>query len=55
MLDATPAYPAQYSFDPPEKIANWRPLVQWLLALPHWVILYVLRIVSNVVASSRGS
>jgi hypothetical protein len=49
MLDATPAYPAQFSLDPPEKIANWRPLVQWFLAIPHYVILYVLRIVSNVV------
>jgi Domain of unknown function (DUF4389) len=44
-----PAYPATFTFDPPEKIANWRPLVQWLLAIPHFVILYVLRIVSNVV------
>jgi hypothetical protein len=49
VLDATPAYPAQFSLDPPEKIANWRPLVQWFLAIPHYVILYVLRIVSNVV------
>jgi hypothetical protein len=49
MIEGTPAYPATYTFDPPEKIANWRPLVQWLLALPHFVILYVLRIVSNVV------
>jgi hypothetical protein len=49
MIEGTPAYPATYTFDPPEKIANWRPLVQWLLAIPHFVILYVLRIVSNVV------
>jgi ABC-type multidrug transport system fused ATPase/permease subunit len=49
MIEGTPAYPATYTFDPPEKIANWRPLVQWLLAIPHFVILYVLRLVSNVV------
>ncbi len=53
MIEGTPAYPSAYpatfTFDPPEKIANWRPLVQWLLAIPHFVILYVLRIVSNVV------
>jgi ABC-type multidrug transport system fused ATPase/permease subunit len=50
MIEGTPAYPAQYTFTPPEEIANWRPLVQWLLAIPHFVILYVLRIVSNVIA-----
>jgi Domain of unknown function (DUF4389) len=50
MLEATPAYPAQLSFNPPEKIANWRPLVQWLLAIPHLIVLSVLRTVSNVVA-----
>jgi len=49
MIEGTPAYPATYTFDPPEKIANWRPLVHWLLAIPHFVILYVLRLVSNVV------
>ena len=24
-------YPATFSFDAPERIANWRPLVHWLL------------------------
>jgi hypothetical protein len=38
------------AFDPPEKIANWRPLVQWLFAIPHWVVLYVLRFVAEVLA-----
>lgn len=44
------AYPATFSFDPPEKVANWRPLVHWLLAIPHWIVLYVLNIVSQVIA-----
>ena len=43
-------YPATLSFDPPEKVANWRPIVNWLLAIPHYVILYALRIFSQVVA-----
>lgn len=43
------AFPATFSFEPPEKIANWRPLVHWLLAIPHWVILYVLNAVSQVI------
>jgi Domain of unknown function (DUF4389) len=42
--------PTSLAFDPPERIANWRPLVQWLLAIPHLVILYALQIVSEVVS-----
>ena len=42
------SYPATFTFDPPEKIANWRPLVQWILAIPHFVVLYVLGLVSQV-------
>jgi hypothetical protein len=49
MIEGTAGYPATFTFDPPEKVANWRPLVNWLLAIPHFVILYVLRMVSNVV------
>jgi hypothetical protein len=44
------SYPATLTFDPPEKVANWRPLVQWLLAIPHFIVLYVFRIVAEVVA-----
>jgi Domain of unknown function (DUF4389) len=43
-------YPATLTFDPPEKIANWRPIVQWLLAIPHFIVLYVLRFVAEIVA-----
>ena len=43
-------YPAKLTFDPPDKIANWRPLVQWLLAVPHFIVLYVLQIVAEVLA-----
>jgi hypothetical protein len=43
-------YPATLEIDRPEHIANWRPLVHWLLAIPHWVVLYVLGIVAEVVA-----
>ena len=41
------AYPATLTFDPPEKVANWRPLVNWLLAIPHFVVLYALNAVSE--------
>ena len=43
-------YPATFTFDPPEKVANWRPLVNWILAIPHFIVLYALNLVSEVVA-----
>jgi hypothetical protein len=43
------AYPATFTLDSPEKIANWRPLVQWFLAIPHFVVLYVLGFVQDVI------
>src|SRR5690348_11672122 len=42
-------YPATLTLDPPEKVANWRPLVNWLLAVPHFIVLYALQIMSRVV------
>jgi Domain of unknown function (DUF4389) len=49
MLEGTPSYPATLTFEAPEKIANWRPLVQWLLVIPHLIVLYVLQLVAEVV------
>jgi hypothetical protein len=43
-------YPATFTFDAPERIGNWRPLVQWLLAIPHLAVLYALGVVSDVLA-----
>ena len=50
MIENPSGYPATYVLNPPEKIANWRPLVQWLLGLPHAVIVQVLGRVSQVIA-----
>jgi len=50
MPEGTSSYPATLAFDAPDKIANWRPLVQWLLVIPHVFVLYVLQLVSEVVA-----
>jgi hypothetical protein len=49
MPEGSPSFPATFSFDPPDRIANWRPLLNWLLAIPHIAILYVLQTVSQVV------
>jgi Domain of unknown function (DUF4389) len=44
------ADPATLDVDRAERIANWRPIVQWLLAIPHWAILNTLQDLSGVVA-----
>lgn len=44
---ATP-YPAQLDFRGDRQIARWRPLVQWLLAIPHLVIAYALGMLRGV-------
>lgn len=41
-------YPVSFTFDTPEKIARWRPLLHWLLAIPHFIVLYVLGIVAGI-------
>lgn len=43
-------YPATLTIATPEKVANWRPLVHWLLAIPHFVIMYVLGLVAQICA-----
>ncbi len=48
-MASVPAYPARFDFEAPDEVANWRPLVQWLLAIPHLVILQVLGYVVEVV------
>jgi hypothetical protein len=47
---AAAGYPAAFELDRAEHIANWRPLVHWLLIIPQAIVLYVLGIVASVVA-----
>lgn len=46
----TPAipYPTQLDFQGTHQIARWRPLVQWLLAIPHLFIVYALDVLRGV-------
>ena len=39
-----------YAVDSPYEVARWRPLVHWLLFIPHGVIAYSLRSLACVVA-----
>jgi Domain of unknown function (DUF4389) len=41
-------YPIDVGVEVPERIARWRPLVQWILAIPLYILLYVLRIVAAI-------
>jgi hypothetical protein len=42
-------YPVSVELLAPEKIARWRPLVHWLLSIPHYIVLYILQIALGVV------
>jgi len=41
-------YPVDLEFNRDDHVANWRPLVNWILAIPHWIVLYVLGIAAFV-------
>src|SRR5262249_7316913 len=41
-----PAYPLRLNIDYPEHITRWRPLVQWLLAIPYLLVTGLLTIVA---------
>jgi hypothetical protein len=43
-------YPATFEVDHPDRITNWKPLVQWILAIPHWLVLNALSSLSQIVA-----
>ena len=42
-------FPMQLDLDAPDKVARWRPLVHWLLAIPQVIVLYALGIVQSIV------
>ncbi len=48
-VPAGAGFPLQLELDAPATIARWRPIVQWLLVIPHLVVLYALALVQRVV------
>ncbi len=44
-----PQYPANLDLAHQAKIARWRPLVHWLLAIPHLVVVYILSLIAGLI------
>lgn len=44
------AYPIDLQLDAPPEVANWRPLVHWILDIPHLFVANVLSNVANVLS-----
>jgi hypothetical protein len=42
-------YPLRYDVQYPEELSRWLIFVKWLLAIPHFIILYVLSAVTSIV------
>lgn len=42
-------YPVTFEIEYPEKLNRWLPLVKWILAFPHYVVLFALFIAAAVV------
>ena len=49
-MSQSAVYPVTVELDAPLEVANWRPLVSWLLAIPHFVVLYALNFVLGLFA-----
>lgn len=47
-MSAIVGYPARLDLEGPLEIENWRPLVHWLLAIPHFFVAWALKIVRQV-------
>ncbi len=47
-LDDDPSYPVHLQVDYPERIARWRPLLNWLLAIPALIGVAVLGIIAYI-------
>ena len=49
MASEASTYPLRFDVDYPEKLSRWLIFVKWLLALPHFLILYALTAVADVI------
>lgn len=44
-----PPHPVTFEVDYPERLSRWLIFVKWLLAIPHFIVLYFLQLVAGVV------
>ena len=49
MSTAEATYPLVFDVEYPEKLSRWLIFVKWLLAIPHWIILYALLAVAQAI------
>ena len=49
MAAEAPTYPLRYDVEYPEQRSRWLIFVKWLLAIPHWIVLYALGIAAGVI------
>jgi hypothetical protein len=49
-LDDDPNYPVRVAIEYPEHVANWRPLVHWLLVIPYAIVSTILLYFSLILA-----
>jgi Domain of unknown function (DUF4389) len=45
---AAAGYPARFGVEYPERLSRWKIFVKWLLAIPHFIIIYLLQLVGSV-------
>jgi hypothetical protein len=48
MTIANPDYPVRLEIERPERLSRLLPFVKWLLAIPHFVVLYLLGIIAYI-------
>ena len=48
-LASDPSYPVTVGFDAPFEVARWRVIGNYILAIPHLIVLYVLLIVAELI------
>lgn len=50
MVAGAPLYPLRYSVQYPERLSRWLIFIKWLLAFPHYLILYALGVAADVIS-----
>ena len=43
------SYPVTFEVEYPEELSRWLIFVKWLLAIPHFIILYILSVATNLI------